>query len=52
MLIQAVQDWPEPSSVKIVQEVLGLIIYYWKFVKCYAKIAVPISDLERRHALQ
>lgn len=48
-LVQAVKDWPTPKSVKDIQKFLGLSGYYRKFIRHYADIARPISDLVRKH---
>lgn len=43
--IKAVQKFPEPTSKLHVQSFLGLAGYFRKFIKDYAKIAYPLSDL-------
>lgn len=48
-LVTAVKQWPTPQGVKDVQKFLGLAGYYRKFIKNYAHIARPISDLIRYH---
>lgn len=47
-LISAIEEWPVPSSVKEVQSFLGLANFYRRFVKNYAKIARPLSDVTRQ----
>ncbi|GBM47859.1 Retrovirus-related Pol polyprotein from transposon 17.6 [Araneus ventricosus] len=44
----AVRKFPEPTTVKQVQSVLGLIGYFRKYIKDYSKIAKPSSDLTRK----
>ena len=46
-IINAVTEWPEPSNMKEVQSFLGHTKFYRSFVKGYAHIARPISDLVR-----
>lgn len=46
--IQAVSDWPVPSCLNEVQQFLGLCNYYRKFVRNFAGIARPLSDLTRK----
>lgn len=48
-LVKAVQDWPKPKTVRDIQKFLGLSGYYRKFIKHYADIARPISDLVRKY---
>ncbi|GBM12163.1 Retrovirus-related Pol polyprotein from transposon 17.6 [Araneus ventricosus] len=43
----AVQNFPEPKSIKQVQSFLGLTDYFRKFIQNYALIAKPLSDLLR-----
>lgn len=48
-LVKAVEEWPTPTCEKDVQKFLGLSGYYRKFIRGYADIARPISDLIRSH---
>ena len=43
--VAAVQTWPMPTYVKEVQQFLGLPNYYHEFIKNFAKLAAPLSDL-------
>lgn len=43
--IKEVQRFPEPKNRKQIQSFLGLTGYFRKFIKDYAKIARPLSDL-------
>ena len=43
--IAKVAEWPTPTSVEAVREFLGFTGYYRRFVKDYAKIARPLTDL-------
>nr|XP_046491899.1 uncharacterized protein LOC124223711 [Neodiprion pinetum] len=45
---QAVANFPKPTSVKKVQSFLGLTGYFRKFIRGYAKIAEPLTDLLRK----
>ena len=46
-LKNAILDWPTPVSVREVQQFIGLAKYYRKFIKDYAKILRPVSDIVR-----
>ena len=41
----AILDWPTPASIKAVEQFIGLANYYRKFMKGYASILRPISDI-------
>jgi transposase InsO family protein len=45
--IEAVQGWPTPRNVRDVRAFLGLTGYYRKFIRHYAHIALPLTDLTR-----
>ncbi|KAF4556639.1 Transposon Tf2-5 polyprotein-like protein 2 [Elsinoe fawcettii] len=46
--IESVNDWPEPTTVKEVQALLGFFNYYRKFVEGFSKVAAPISNLTKK----
>lgn len=48
--IQAIQEWPLPSTLRSLRGFLGLTGYYRRFVQNYATIASPLSDLLRKGA--
>ena len=43
--IEAILQWPVPITVTNVQSFLGLTNYYRRFLKGYAKIARPLTNL-------
>ena len=45
--INAVRDWPAPTSITELQCFLGLANYYRRFVKGFAKVAAPLTDILR-----
>ena len=42
--IEAIMNWPSPTNLKEIQVFLRLAGFYRKFVKDYAKVAVPLTD--------
>ena len=43
----AVSTWPVPTTVKDVQKFLGFTGFYRRFIKDYAKVARPLTELLR-----
>jgi len=46
--VEGVLNWPIPKNVKEVQKFLGLVNYYRRFIKDFAKIVVPLHVLVRK----
>jgi len=46
--VEGVLNWPIPKNIKEVQKFLGLANYYRRFIKNFAKIAVPLHVLVRK----
>ena len=47
--IEAILDWPIPTTVKEVQSFIGLCNYYRIFIKEFAAIARPLHKLTRKN---
>ncbi|KAK3540883.1 hypothetical protein QTP86_002978 [Hemibagrus guttatus] len=45
--VQAVVDWPSPSSVKEVQRFLGFANFYCKFIRNFSSVTAPLSALTK-----
>lgn len=48
--VQAIQQWTTPNSLTTLRGFLGLTGYYHRFVKNYASIAGPLTDLLEKNA--
>ena len=46
--VQAVLQWPKPTSVKQLRGFLGLAGYYRRFIKRFAAIAALLTDLLKK----
>lgn len=46
--VEAVQNWPRPTSVKEIRSFLGLAGYYRRFVKDFSKLAFPLTRLTQK----
>ena len=48
-LIQSVMEWKVTTNRKEVQQYLGLVNYYRRFVPAFSDIAVPLTELTSKH---
>ena len=45
--VRAMTDWPVPKNVSEVKGFLGLLNYYRRFIKDFARIALPLTELTK-----
>ena len=43
--IEAVKNWPEPTSVKDIQVFIGFANFYWRFIQGFSRITVPLTSI-------
>jgi hypothetical protein len=43
--ISTIEDWPTPESVHDIQVLLGFTNFYWRFIRKYAKVTCPHTEL-------
>jgi hypothetical protein len=46
--IQAIKEWPTPTTVTDVRSFLGFVNFYRKFIEGYGKRAQPLTDLTKK----
>lgn len=46
--IQAILEWPPPKEISELRSFLGLSNYYRRFIKNYAKMTAPLTNLLRK----
>ncbi|GBG89554.1 hypothetical protein CBR_g49342 [Chara braunii] len=47
--VAAIQDWPQPQTVRDVRSFLGLASYYRKFVRNFSAVAAPLTNLTKKN---
>ncbi|CAB0040669.1 unnamed protein product [Trichogramma brassicae] len=47
--VEAISNWPRPTNVKQIRQYLGTTGYYRRFIKDYARIASPLSNLTKKN---
>ena len=46
--VDAIAKWPVPTCIRDVQAFLGLCNYYRRFIRSFAALALPLTDLTRK----
>ena len=46
--IKAIQDWPEPKSIKEIQQFAGLVNYYRKYLRNYSQFMSPLFKMLKK----
>ncbi|GBG81139.1 hypothetical protein CBR_g31815 [Chara braunii] len=46
--IAAIQEWPQPQTVRDVRSFFGLASYYRKFVRNFSAVAAPLTNLTKK----
>jgi hypothetical protein len=47
--VKAILDWEPPKSIPALRSFLGLASYYCKFIKKFAKMAAPLTNLLKKY---
>jgi hypothetical protein len=46
--VEAIQDWPTPTTVTQIWSFLGLTGFYHRFVRDFSSIAAPLHELTKK----
>ena len=47
--VEAITEWPRPTTVMEVRSFLDLVVYYKRFVKDFSRISVPLMRLTQNN---
>ena len=48
--VKSILNWPTPTSIKDLQQFLGLANYYRRFIPAFSSAARPLHDLQKKSA--
>ena len=46
--LKGIKDWPEPTTVKELQQFLGFTNYYRRFIQGYGNLTAPLNTLLKK----
>ena len=46
--LKGIKDWPEPTTVKELQQFLGFANYYRRFIQGYGNLTAPLNTLLKK----
>ena len=49
--VEAIQDWPRPTSVSKIHSFLVLVGYYHQFIKDFSKLTGPLTRLTQKQVV-
>jgi hypothetical protein len=50
--IKEIMEWPKPNNISKLRRFIGLTGYYRRFIKNYAHLTTPLSNLLKKNSLQ
>ncbi|CAJ0940200.1 unnamed protein product [Ranitomeya imitator] len=50
VMVQAIHDWIQPTSVKSLQKLLGFANFYRRFIANFSSVVKPLTDLTKKGA--
>jgi hypothetical protein len=50
--IKAITEWPKPKNISKLRGFLGLTGYYRRFIKNYAHLTTPLSNLLKKNSFK
>ena len=50
--IKAIREWPKPVNISKLRGFLGLTEYYQRFIKNYAHITTPLTNLLKKNSFR